>query len=342
MVVSVQRVQSISRARGFMDRGEFRVTEVMRSFTYDVHRATASLMFVLQGMEHVRNRELPKYDALPPVQQQDLVVSPTLPYLDLELWLSGAPFDPRDVLRREGEAEQLAFKGWVEQVYNTIWDGRYRRELKEFFGGPDVILPELDVLGDLRLLRNDLVHNHGVASAERTGKCVVLKWFEPGEPMILGMAHVFDFLNQMGMLSDFPVSNPEGAVSLWSKDSRSEDALRSGSVPHIVSLRVSTDRWFENGSSNHVVSVVFANGVYANVPVHYPAGGTSATERMELLYRTCLDSDGNLLSGNGQVVDRRLLYGQAIDVHFGKGQRIEGMGIPGPWVKFRRPESPTA
>ena len=40
-------------------------------------------------------------------------------------------------------------------------------------------------------------HN-AIASEEETGKCKVLRWFKPGEPMILGMRHVFDFLNQLG------------------------------------------------------------------------------------------------------------------------------------------------
>ena len=320
-----------------MDQNERPLINAMQAFIYDVNRATASLMFVLQGMQYVRDRELPKYDALPPFQQQDLVVSPSLPYLDLELGLSGAPFDPHDVLCREGEAEQLAFQGWVEKIFNMLWEGRYRSELKKAFTGPGVIPPELAPVGDLRRLRNDLVHKRAVATRKGSGQCVVLKWFQPGEPMIFRIWHVFDFLNHMGMLSDVPAFTAEGAVSRWSVGRRSEDALRSSSVPDIVSLRVSTDRHLADGSSNHLVSLVFANGVYANVPVHYPADGTSAAERVASMDLTCLDSDGNLLFSNGQAKDREVLYGEAIDVLFGKGQRIEGMGIPGPWVRFSAP-----
>ena len=323
-----------------MDQREHRLIQEMRSFTYDVHRATASLMFVLQGMQYVRDRELSKYDVLPPLHQQELVVCPRLSYIDMELWLSGAPFDPHDVLRQEGEAEQLAFQGWVEKIFNMLWEGRYRRELKKLFEGSRVIAPELDPLGDLRRLRNDLVHKKAVATREGSGKCVVLKWFKPDDPMIFRMWHVFDFLNHMGMLSDTPAVTPEGAVSRWSKSNRSEADLRYGPVPEIVSLRVSIDRHFEDGSSNHVVSLVFANGIFANVPVHYPADGTTVAEHVKLMGHTCVDSDGNVLFGKGQVVGRHILYAQAIDVLFSRGQRIEGAGIPGSWVRFQGPETP--
>ena len=134
-----------------MHQRDYLSAQVMRSFMYEVERATASLMYVLEGMEAVRNRELPRYNALSPVLQQDLVMSPRLSYVDVELGLSGGPFDPSDLLEREGEAEQLAFTGWVEKVFNTLWDSQYRNELEEVFDTPQGIPPELDVLGDLRL-----------------------------------------------------------------------------------------------------------------------------------------------------------------------------------------------
>ena len=141
-----------------------------RSMTYEVCRVTACLMYLLQGMETVRDRELPPYNRLAPVQQQDLACFPKLSYVDVPPSLSGIPFDPNDVLRRGGESEQLAFKGWVEQVYNCTWEGWYRNELKEAFKGPNAIRPEADVLGDFGYIRNDLIHHRSIATLEDNWK----------------------------------------------------------------------------------------------------------------------------------------------------------------------------
>ena len=123
--------------------------------------------------------------------------------------MTGFDFDLNDFLARNGETEQLAFKGWVEQVYNCIWDSDHRNKLQDSLEGCGIIPPEADPIGDFRRIRNDLIHKHGLASTKNSGKCKVLTWFKPGEPIILGMRHVFDFLNQMGMMSSSPAYPPD-------------------------------------------------------------------------------------------------------------------------------------
>ena len=97
-------------------------------FLYDVNRATASLLYLLQGMEAVRASELAPYNALLPAQKTSAACFPKVSYVAVPLTLSGPCFDLNEMLGCEGEAEQLAFKGWVEQVYNCIWDSRYRND----------------------------------------------------------------------------------------------------------------------------------------------------------------------------------------------------------------------
>lgn len=41
-----------------------------------------------------------------------------------------------------------------------------------------------DFWGDLRYLRNSIVHSHGVASSDMA-KCKVIKWFKPGDKIVL-------------------------------------------------------------------------------------------------------------------------------------------------------------
>jgi hypothetical protein len=48
---------------------------------------------------------------------------------------------------------------------------------------------KVPVLGDIRLLRNDIVHHNAVATP-RIAKCEVLKWFAPGDHIQLNAERV--------------------------------------------------------------------------------------------------------------------------------------------------------
>lgn len=319
-----------------MSNRETLLTLTWASFIYEVNRATSSLMYLLQGMETVRNRELTPYNRLPPLQQMDTACAPKLSYVDMQLSMSGICFDPSDVLKREGEAEQLAFKGWVEQVY-FLWESRFRNEIKKNLEGPDVIYPEGDAIGDFRLIRNDLIHNNGVASYEKSGKCILLKWFKPGEKIILEMRHIFDFLNQMGFMKTEPVSSIQRGQIAWTAFLGKEDMLVKRPVPKLVSIRKEMIKEMADGSSWHAVMIVFENGVFANIPVEYPSDGSSLPDRIELISKTCIDNNGNLRFANGLVKDRESLYQEAIHTLLGMGPNIEGLGgVPGPAFRFKR------
>ena len=319
-----------------MAEGQRSISSLWHAFLYDVDRATASLMYLLQGMESVRNSELAPYNNAPPVQQPFVACSPKLSYTGVPLSMSGPGFDLNEVLRREGEAEQLAFKGWVEQVYNHIWEGKYRNELKTGLKGPGITRPEGDAIGDFGHIRNDLIHKHGVASEEESGKCTVLKWFKPGEEIVLGIRHVFDFLNQMGFMTRRPGFLDHGPNAMWIVFPDMEDTLMEGPLPQLVSIRTSMDNVQDDGSSWHIVSVVFENGVFADVPVKYPNDGSSAAERLEFFNKTRVDENGNLCLADGFVKDRESLYREAVDTLFGKGHKIEGVGVPGPSFRIKR------
>ena len=312
------------------------ISELWHAFQYDVYQATASLLFLLQGMETVRARELTPYNALPAVQKTYAACFAKIAYLGVPLSMSGPNSDPNCILRREGEAEQLAFKGWVEQVYNCVWDARYRNHLKTMFEGQNIIRPEGDPIGDLRHIRNDLVHRAAVASADETGKCKILSWFQLGETMVLGMRHVLDFLNQMGFMTTLPGFLSHGPAASWTLFPGMEEALRSTPAPDLVSLRVSFDRELQGGSTRHIASVVFENGVFTNVPIDYAANHRSLTERIDWINETRIDENGNLRFPNGAVKDRQALYGEAIDSLLHKGPEAGGVGVPGPAFRFRK------
>ena len=225
---------------------------------------------------------------------------------------------------------------WVEQVYNCVWEARYRNDLKTMFEGQNIIRPEGDPIGDLGHIRNDLVHKAAVASADETGRCKVLIWFQPGESMVLGMRHVLDFLNQMGFMTTLPGFLSHGPAASWTLFPGMEEALRSAPAPNLVSLRMSLDRELQDGSTWRIASVVFENGVFTNVPINYAADHRSLTERIDWINESRIDQDGNLRLSSGAVKDRQVLYGEAIDSLLHKGPKLEGVGVPGPAYRFRK------
>lgn len=83
---------------------------------------------------------------------------------------------------------------WAVSVF-TGWEHEYRPRLAQAHGcnKDDLLYP---LLGDLRLIRHDIVHRKGVATIEHTGKCEVLHWFQPGDEIRLGGEQIGEFLEQ--------------------------------------------------------------------------------------------------------------------------------------------------
>lgn len=310
---------------------------VWHSFVHEVHKATVSLMYLLQGMELVRNRQPSSYQ---PSNQQSVTYPPSLSYIDLLLCPVGDSSYSylNDLLKREGEAEQLAFKGWIEQVY-FLWETRFRNELrnelKKGLEGSGVIRPETDPMGELGYIRNDLIHKKGIASKEETGRCKVLKWFKPGERIILGMHHVLDFLNQLGLMTTTPDHYHEGISTFWSLVSEKEKALLNKPTPELISLRTWTEEGLEN-SPQHVVAIVFENGVFLNIPIDHVPDSLSLQERIEFVNKTRIDESGNILFADGRVIDRESLYRKAVDTLLGKEPRANRLNVLGLEFRIRR------
>jgi hypothetical protein len=165
---------------------------------------------------------------------------------------------------------------------------------------------------------------------------MVLKWFKPGERIILEMRHVLDFLNQMGFMTRTPGFLSHGPNAGWTVFPGMDEDLANRSVPRLVSLRASMDQVLDDGSSWHVVSVVFENGVFVDLPVCYGNDGSTVQQRIDLFNKTSIDDNGNLRFANGLVKDRERLYEEAIKALSGKGPKLEGLGVPGPAFRFRR------
>ena len=300
------------------------------AFLFEIDKATVSLMFLLQAMEMLRNSgTLPRVGFPAKGVTQYFGELPRLSLFGVSPNFTGMDFNR--LLERESEAEQLAFKGWIVQVYNAAWESQYRNAIKETFEVDGVIRPKVDVIGDLRRIRNDVVHN-AIASEEETGKCKVLRWFKPGEPMILGMRHVFDFLNQLGLMSTSLVLGTTDATFRWEPIS-SEDTNADGEpCPKLVSVRTATERESEDGELAYQISLVFEDGMFIQLKADMSdlsSPGASDQECIAIFSQAMIDENGDLKFPT-QTYPGDFCYRWARD-----SERVRGPGMWGPPMQFR-------
>ena len=100
-------------------------------------------------------------------------------------------------------------------AYDTK-ENEYRNHLRDAMAGvPGALRPRQQVIGDLRYIRNNLIHQ-GIAKKSEAGDCKILRWFERAERMQMRLGHVLDFLNQMDVCTNptpFGLMNRGGQAS---------------------------------------------------------------------------------------------------------------------------------
>ena len=85
---------------------------------------------------------------------------------------------------------------WIVSIY-AHWEHEYR---KRFAVSQNVSIDEFKVpiFGDLRLIRNDIVHNRGIAS-DSMQRCEVLRWFSSGDSIRLTSEHLREFMAHLDL-----------------------------------------------------------------------------------------------------------------------------------------------
>ena len=295
---------------------------VLNALLYDVLQAAVMLLFLLSSAATNRRKHQVAPGVAHPIP---------LPSLSLCLSPSIVMVPDDDLYGPNGAAAQMAYTGWIAETY-ALWENRNRNELQASFAADDAIRPELDAFGDLRHIRNDLLHNNGIASAEQAQKCVVLKWFRQGDRMVLGTRHVLDFLNQTGVLS-LPIALNAASHSCVLSVFLDKDSLLQWSPePRLISVRT-------HGADNpetdlyKAVTVVFDNGLFSNVPFE-----VDDTRRRAVLGDASIRSDGSaLVFADGTTVASRGIYEAVVagncDPH---GDGRPRLPVTGPPIRFRR------
>lgn len=88
---------------------------------------------------------------------------------------------------------------WIVTVF-AYWESAFRRRFADALGVPlDAVLDPM--LGDIRRLRNDIVHHSAVATREQFGKCELLgHWATVGEPIVVTSDQIIEFMDHYGLV----------------------------------------------------------------------------------------------------------------------------------------------
>ena len=311
------------------------------AFQHDVIVATDSLLHLLDSIhtKHVAERQRLKeivtarggtIETLEDAVRAAGDDCPMLEYPKLHAFpkLTGEPMFVRTA--PDGLMEQGVFKGWVSEVWH-LWESSYRGQLThDSRNVPDAIRPLQQVLGDLRHIRNNLLHN-GVAKRGESASCEVLRWFREGERMQVRMRHVIDFLNQMGWLHEgSPLFISErGQSSTWKIDRQGGS---DESAPALVSVRPFVDPLQQDPRYRYGVGVAFENGVFGTTPMgpKNEETETQAKERTQKWMKMTVNESGDLYVPDMGTISAAELY-----LDYLKEEVRVGPGIPGPWVQFR-------
>lgn len=305
---------------------EQNMTTIWLEFLHEVTKTTALLMHLIAGIQtayYKRRQVISGVEFTPP----DVTGIDVFPLL--------MACNDRDLLGHECEAEQMAYKAWVLQIYNNIWESQSRCQFRKTSGDTHAIPWEIDALGDLRHIRNDLVHHNGIATEKQIGKCKILKWFKPTDKIVLGMRHVLDFLNHSGLLSR--TTTLPGQTWYLKGDKRS--LLDKASTAKIISVRIEIDKDPETGAPQFPMCVVFDNGVFCD-GIHHPITfdeGPTSQNKTQFVKKVKIDENGNLIFPNCYLIYAEPLYTFCVCPDDAGSNDIRKTRMPGPAIKFRAP-----
>lgn len=320
---------------------------IWNAFRHDVNVATSSLLYLLDCTQamHLAEKKNVEYrrDArgASAISLEDAVRAwgndshtPEYPRLRAGLSIYGEPLFTRTATN--GPIEQTLLRGYIVDIFG-LWERRYRNHLKRAFDHiPGSIRPRQDVLGDMRLIRNDLLHSD-VSQRNESASCKTLRWFKEGEPMRMRLWHIFDFLNQMGWLHADSVAaigdGSEYKSSAWIPIKR--DREPDEPAPALVSVRPLVDEGRED-LHRYGVSVVFEDCVFGRFPLVLKEESEDQKRATAAkLMKMTVNEDGDLCVPDLATVSATRLYFECL-----YGEKKSGPGVWQPAVQFREAHVP--
>ncbi|HUY86095.1 MAG TPA: hypothetical protein VMU77_03195 [Acidimicrobiales bacterium] len=103
-----------------------------------------------------------------------------------------------DLMVPDGPIIRELGRQWVVSV-NSLWDSYFRKMIAMENGFTEERELKVPVMGDLNRIRNDIVHHHGIATHENSGKCSVLsKWISVGDEIVVTELMIVEFMDHWG------------------------------------------------------------------------------------------------------------------------------------------------
>ncbi len=127
-----------------------------------------------------------------------------------------------ELMRANGPIIHELGRQWVVTIY-SLWETSYRKRFAPDAGLLDEHELVVPVMGDLKRLRNDIVHHGGIASKNNSGKCSLLShWVTIGHPIELTELMILEFMEFWGQTVIGPVLgddiNPKFGLNVVEND----------------------------------------------------------------------------------------------------------------------------
>ena len=203
----------------------------------------------------------------------------------------------------EESTEQLIYRGWITSIIRT-WE-IYRSEMAKH-GFSEIVKNQQiqqDVMGDLNKIRNALTHGSNIVSENDSlvKNCKIIKWFKPGDRIILTISHVFEFLHHFGLLNPLIIAikkdsetNQPNPKLVWLIK---KDAIFRSIGRRVLSLKDSGTT--EGKPNERSILVLFDNGLF---------GSFNPRELNINFFQAVEIAKGNLKFDNGTIIKSRDLY----------------------------------
>ena len=290
-------------------------------FRRDVHVCVQDSLYMLDGV-HRHHRRLTRMADQPPIDALDYPELRRRPVLPSESWV--------DRTAPGGPVAERIFRALILDIFR-LWEDRYRGALESALSreAPDAIRPCADVLGDLRLIRNDLAHRHSLTASRGVAHCKTLRWFKEGERMQVRWRHVLDFLNRMGWLGDstwLPVGK-QFAPGVYAVPPPASIAPPLASAYPFIEPDQLDPRY------RYCASVAFEDGTVGLLPMgpETVEEEEQSTDFQRWLELRVSDDGRRLIMPDVGHLGSDELYAHIVD-----NPTANGRGVPGPPIRFRR------
>ena len=230
----------------------------------------------------------------------------SLPNMDISLALEG--FDAKEIQR---DREQLLYRGWIDSIYQT-WEEK-RNKMKKLMSVLEHDIID-DVMGDIRLIRNTLIHCNGIVGKKgckifggpKSEGCQILKWFRKGDKIVLEMRHVLDIMHHMGVLRCQSMqfytqgsSPPPPKKHIWELIENRDLILKSyqRKIVSVIPTKLTNDEY--------LIKVLFDNGVFG----WFSSKDFPTDSRKQIKsWQDVKIYKGNLKFDNNKIVETSMIY----------------------------------